>query len=207
MVRRSRSVTSRPNLTARSTSDRPQADWIAELAEPYLRGYTPAAEKGSGLEGYWFAAPSDKSAGASFRKESARKKASSRSSSERRPSFFVGYLLRAEEYTYLTAEAPECLVFVTLGEPGNPLHKQLVQPADGLLRKTYTYIGYLTHRPPRFAFFEDEPITMVRHRTMCDWPPEKHTHFSRNFFIETLAWLVRSGLVRKLAEAVGGAAR
>ncbi|MGH9792066.1 MAG: hypothetical protein ACRD5W_12725, partial [Candidatus Acidiferrales bacterium] len=31
------------------------------------------------------------------------------------------------------------------------------------------------------------------------WPPEKYQHYSRNFFIETLAWLVRSGLVRRLA--------
>jgi hypothetical protein len=42
---------------------------------------------------------------------------------------------------------------------------------------------------------------MVRHRTMRDWPEGKYRHFSRNFFIETLAWLVRSGLIRKLAEA------
>ncbi len=39
---------------------------------------------------------------------------------------------------------------------------------------------------------------MVRHQSMRDWPPEKYEHFSRNFFIETLAWLVRSGTVRKL---------
>jgi hypothetical protein len=30
---------------------------------------------------------------------------------------------------------------------------------------------------------------------MREWPPEKYQHFSGNFFIETLAWLVRSGLV------------
>ena len=35
---------------------------------------------------------------------------------------------------------------------------------------------------------------------MAAWPPEKREHLSRNFFIETLAWLVRSGLVRKLKE-------
>jgi hypothetical protein len=29
---------------------------------------------------------------------------------------------------------------------------------------------------------------------MREWPPEKFQHFSGNFFIETLAWLVRSGL-------------
>lgn len=35
---------------------------------------------------------------------------------------------------------------------------------------------------------------------MGDWPAEKREHMARNFFIETLAWLVRSGLVRKLKE-------
>ncbi len=90
---------------------------------------------------------------------------------------------------------------MTLGEPGSKLHERLVLPADGLLRTTHTYIGWLTHRPPRFVFFEDRFITMVRHRTMRDWPEGKYRHFSRNFFIETLAWLVRSGLIRKLAEA------
>jgi hypothetical protein len=40
---------------------------------------------------------------------------------------------------------------------------------------------------------------------MTEWPPEKYQHFSGNFFIETLAWLVRSGLVKKLCEASGNA--
>lgn len=41
---------------------------------------------------------------------------------------------------------------------------------------------------------------MARHTSMKSWPTEKREHLSRNFFIETLAWLVRSGLVRKLCE-------
>jgi len=41
---------------------------------------------------------------------------------------------------------------------------------------------------------------MARHVSMQAWPAEKHQHLSQNFFIETLAWLVRSGLVRKLRE-------
>jgi hypothetical protein len=39
---------------------------------------------------------------------------------------------------------------------------------------------------------------------MRDWPRGKYEHFSRNFFIESLAWLVRSGLVRKLPVEAGG---
>lgn len=41
---------------------------------------------------------------------------------------------------------------------------------------------------------------MARHASMKDWPTAKREHLSRNFFIETLCWLVRSGLVRKLRE-------
>jgi len=167
--------------------------WIAELAEPYLRGYVPVRERGTGLEGFWFVAAAAE--------EGKRKKGKGGKKANGPCRFFVGYLLRPEKFAYLNAEAPECLVFVTLGEPGSKLHERLVLPADGLLRTTHTYIGWLTHRPPRFVFFEDRFITMVRHRTMRDWPEGKYRHFSRNFFIETLAWLVRSGLIRKLAEA------
>lgn len=166
--------------------------WIAELAEPYLRGYVPVRERGMGLEGFWFVAAAGE--------ERKRKKGKQEKKANGPCLFFVGYLLRPEKFAYLKAETPACLVFVTLGEPGSKLHERLVLPADGLLRAKHTYIGWLTHRPPRFAFFEDRFITLVRHRTMRDWPEGKRGHFSRNFFIETLAWLVRSGLIRKLAE-------
>lgn len=43
---------------------------------------------------------------------------------------------------------------------------------------------------------------MARHGSMQAWPAEKYQHLSQNFFIETLAWLVRSGLVRKLKEEI-----
>ena len=42
--------------------------------------------------------------------------------------------------------------------------------------------------------------TVAAFSQASDWPPEKHEHYSRNFFIETLAWLVRSGLVRRLLQ-------
>jgi hypothetical protein len=85
------------------------------------------------------------------------------------------------------------------------LHKELVAREDSLLRKTAEYIGWLTHRPPRFAFFEDRDVVLVRHFSMRSWPEAKYQHYSRNFFIETLAWLVRSGLVAKLRGEETGA--
>jgi hypothetical protein len=75
-----------------------------------------------------------------------------------------------------------------------------VRAPESLLRKTFAYIRWLTHRLPRFVFFEERLPAMVRHLSMRDWPAEKYEHFSRNFFIETCAWLVRSGLVQRLRE-------
>jgi hypothetical protein len=66
------------------------------------------------------------------------------------------------------------------------------------LRKIAEYIGWLTHRPPRFSFFDSREVVLARHFSMRELPAAKRKHYSRNFFIETLAWLVRSGLVAKL---------
>jgi hypothetical protein len=49
--------------------------------------------------------------------------------------------------------------------------------------------------------FDDRDTVLIRHFSMREWPPENFQNFSRNFFIATLAWLVRSGLVRKLCDA------
>ena len=156
--------------------------WIAQLAEPYFRGYAPRVANEPQLTGCWFDAASTQQGGGAC-------------------GFFAGFLKDPQCYSYLQAQTPACLVFVWFREPGGALHKQLVTAQGSLLRKTHEYIGWLTHRPPRFALFENESVTMVRQQPLRDWPPDKYAHYARNFFIETLAWLVRSGLVKKLAEA------
>lgn len=168
--------------------------WIADLAEPYLRGYlaTKAADE---LTGYWFAPPQAK--GTLEGRNQASKKFPGPYG------FFVGYLRNAAEYGYLNGKAPECLVFVWFAELGGADHARLVAAPSSLLRKTHTYIGWLTHRLPRFELYADQFIALVRHRTMLDWPEDKHEHYSKNFFIETLAWLVRSGLVKGLKTGDG----
>jgi hypothetical protein len=157
--------------------------WIRPLAAPYLRGYRArsqsAAADGS-LRGTWFEAAGSRSG-------------------ERR-GFFVGYLIAENEFAYLEPQPPECVVFAFVAPVGGPPHRRLVRAPESLLRKTFGYIRWLTHRLPRFVFFENQFAALVRHRSMRDWPAEKHEHFSRNFFIETCAWLVRSGVVRKLKE-------
>lgn len=154
-------------------------DWIVELAEPYLRGYTPKAESRGGLRGYWFFSP-----------------ASGRGNQQ---GFFLGYLVKSAGWKFLTPMAPECVAFSFVKPVGGAAHKALVAREGALFRSTFEYIRWLTHRPPRFQFFEDEVPALIRHIPLSAWPAKRIEHYSRNFFTETLAWLVRSALVRRLA--------
>jgi hypothetical protein len=163
-------------------------EWIRPLATPYLRGYRAAPERTGNTRGYYFLHPGAMQQAKKRNTESTRWPAG----------FFVGYLVDVTGFEFLSPQPPECLVYILVGPPGSNLHRTLVSAPGSLLRKTFDYIRLLTHRPPRFVFHESEQVAMVRHQSMTDWPPEKYEHFSRNFFIETLAWLVRSGIVRKL---------
>lgn len=154
--------------------------WVRELARPYLRGYHSARASGGGLHGFWFACKS-------------------RSKDRTECGFFVGYLADSQAWPFLNAEPPECVVFAYVRPIGGAAHQRLVGAPDGLVRRTFEYIRWLTHRPPRFQFFDNQLPALIRHRSMRGWPRDKYDHYSRNFFIETLAWLVRSGLVRRLA--------
>ena len=85
-------------------------------------------------------------------------------------------------------------------EPAHsPSHRRLVAVSDSLLRRTTEYIRWLTHRPPRFEFFPEESAALVRHIPEREWPESRTAHYARNFATETLAWLVRSALVRRLS--------
>lgn len=196
--------------------------WIRELASPYLKGYRAIAASDDGLSGYWFlaggsAAQGDVS-GHDFSRAVRRSKfmrlqplggstqvlnriASEGAKSHPQTGFFAGYLNEAQrKFSFLKPEPPECVVFAWVRPPGSDLHRRLVREPGSLVRKTFEYIRWLTHRPPRFVFHENEEAAMARHASMKDWPVAKREHLSRNFFIETLCWLVRSGLVRKLRE-------
>jgi hypothetical protein len=159
-------------------------EWIRALATPYLRGYKSRAERSNGLRGYSFRckAPDGKS---EF-------------------GFFVGYLIEPTKFAYLKSSPPECLIFASVEPIGGALHRDQVVDAQGTLRWTSGYIRWLTHRPPRFDFFENQQAALVRHFSMRDWPTEKYQHFAGNFFTETLAWLVRSGIVRRWREMAAG---
>jgi hypothetical protein len=169
--------------------------WIRDLATPYLRDYRLIAARERGLQGYWFIA----GAPAEFKSTSA-SDASPRVT-KAQFGFFVGYLTEVEgKFAFLHPEPPECLICAWISPVNGALHRRLVHQQGSLVRKTFEYIRWLTHRPPRFVFHEGKAAAMARHASMKGWPQAKRQHFSRNFFIETLAWLVRSGLVRKLKE-------
>ncbi len=166
--------------------------WIRDVAQPYLRGFRPVAQPGGGLRGFWFLRPV----------------AGKVSGMHRSPAlavlppqaagFFVGFLLDEVSCPYLEARPPEAIVFAFVHPVGGLLHRRLVAPTDSLFRNTYGYIRWLTHRPPRFELYAEELTALVRHGSMRPWPARKYIHYSHNFFVETLAWLVRSGLVRRL---------
>jgi hypothetical protein len=158
--------------------------WIRTLAAPYLWGYRAVRETRGALRGYRFFVPGAPPTRA-------------------RRGFFVGHLIDPAGHQFLRPQPPECIVFVFIEQVSSALYRHLVTEEGSLLRRTAEYIGWLTHRPPRFALFESRDTVLIRHFSMGGWPPEKHQHFSGNFFIETLAWLVRSGLVRKLISESG----
>ena len=169
-------------------------DWIATLAEPYLRGYISRLERGAVLQGCRFFAPGSASAPLS--------RGSSRAPRRSHPvsaGFFAGFLTDSSGLAFLNARPPECVLFCFVEPVGSTFHRRLVQNPESLVRRTAEYIRWLTHRPPRFEFFAGERAALVRHASMREWPRSKHQHLSRNFFVETLAWLVRSALVRRLA--------
>jgi hypothetical protein len=175
--------------------------WIRALAQPYLHGYRAlAASPGEGLRGWWFLAPGPRAARTGRAKAGKR---NPRANTAPQIGFFVGYLTDSTAFAFLPCNAPECGIFAFVQPATSAAHRGLVRAEGALVRRTFTYIRWLTHRPPRFQFFERELPALIRHRPLNDFPAERHEHFSRNFFIETLAWLVRSGLVRKLAEETG----
>ena len=192
-VRRSRIF---PAATTRESpvsadSARWSCDWIPSLAEPYLRGYSPELETGGSLLGYRFLAPG------SAALNTAGKKARSGTPESSAAGFFIGYLLDAR-LSFLKASAPEFLIFCFLEPVGGSVHGRVVSEPDSLMRRTAEYIRWLTHHPPRFELFADEHAALVRHIPLKDWPAERIEHYARNFTIETLAWLVRSALIRRI---------
>ncbi len=171
--------------------------WIRELARPYLRPFRPLQQTGR-LCGWWFlCTPGGRGA-------ARRPRATAEGLPPQAAGFFVGHLLDATACPPLHGQPPEAVVFAFVHPVSGELHDRLVAAPDSLFRKTFDYIRWLTHRPPRFELHLQALAALVRHESLRDRPTRMRQRSSRNFFIETLAWLVRSGLVRRLYEECGG---
>jgi hypothetical protein len=169
-------------------------DWVPALAEPYLRGYAVRTEAGESLLGYRFLAQPAAAPQSTQRSRGAREALFA--------GFFIGYLLDPRDFAFLKPTTPEFLVFCFLEPVGGRSHRRLVGEPDSLMRRTAEYIRWLTHHPPRFELYADEHAALVRHIPIQEWPAGRTEHYARNFTIETLAWLVRSALIRRLPEEI-----
>jgi hypothetical protein len=121
--------------------------------------------------------------------------------------FFIGYLLEPGALPFLKATPPEFLVFCFVEPLAGRFHRRVVSEPDSLMRRTTEYIRWLTHHTPRFELFPEEHAALVRHVPTKEWPSGRTEHYARNFLIETLAWLVRSALVRRLPGEILAAER
>ncbi len=153
-----------------------RAGWLVELARPYLRGYEVYPNTSGGLWGYFFKRPAGRIG----------------------LGFFAGFLLSPHHRAYLSVETPACLVFAFVHPVSWPVHRRLVQAKESLFRRTASYISWLTPRKPRWQFLEDKLPALYRAESMDEWPRRRYEHYARNFFTESFALLVRSGLVREL---------
>jgi len=130
----------------------------------------------------------------------ARKKGRQAAAESPSAGFFIGYLLEARGLSFLKPTPPEFLVFCFIEPLGGRFHRRLVSEPESLMRRTVEYIRWLTHHPPRFELFAEERAALVRHLSTQEWPAARTEHYARNFTIETLAWLVRSALIRRLPD-------
>lgn len=170
-------VTPSRHAESRQRQDVSAPTWIRELARPYLRGYRARPQTGSHRVGWVF---------------------QRRLAAQAQAGFFVGYLSRWPGEVASELAVPGAMVSAFLRPVGSPAFYRFVAAEQSLFRWTSTYINWLTHRPPRFAFSPTQEECLWRYCSRSRWPESRWEHYARNFFIETLALLVRSGLVRRL---------
>ncbi len=149
--------------------------WLEELAGGYLREYgVVAPERRGGLWGY------------TFQTKRTRQGAG----------FFVGFL--TGKRAGLTLHPPECTVLAYVRPARSKLHQELVRQPGSVFRRSYELLTKYTNRRPRYEFRENDWVALLRHQPLAAFLPDEEEKYARNFFMETLALLVRSGLPAKL---------
>lgn len=162
------------------------SSWLLELAAGYLLGYPSRAERRPSRWGY------------RFEKRLRRHRAG----------FFVGFLTRAPKWRggpFATPCAPpECVVFAFLEPTAGGLRKRLVEGEGGDFRRAYDLLTKYTARWPRWEFREAQGPPLLRRVSLHEFPARQRAKYARNFFKETLALVVRSGLPAELLARPGG---
>ncbi|MDA2913183.1 hypothetical protein MYX77_04350 [Acidobacteriia bacterium AH_259_A11_L15] len=159
------------------------ADWLEELAAGYLLQFRVVPERRRALWGYSF----------------------TRAGGKGRAGIFVGFLTREPNWArgpFAPAfNPPECVVFAFVEPAEGRLHQRWVRAPGSLFRSSYELLTKYTARPPRWEFREAQGPALVRRVALAEFPPRERAKYARNFFMETLAILVRSGLPERLAQA------
>lgn len=158
--------------------------WLPGLAASYLREFPECKPVESG--GLW-----------GYRYE--------RTEGRARVGFFAGFLTArprgAPRSSVTPLEPPECAIFAYVQPTGSPLHRGLIGREASLFRRSFELLTKYTARRPRFEFSEKGPWALIRHTPLAGFPAGDREKYARNFFVETLALVVRSNLPAKLGSA------
>ncbi len=155
--------------------------WLPELASGYLPQYRRVPQCRADQWGYGFQAQRGRS----------------------RAGIFVGFMTRPPGWPlgpFAPAfRPPECLVYAFVEPATGPLHRQLVGAPGSLFRLSYALLTKYTARRPRWEFYEEQGPALVRRLAVADFPRSRREKYALNFFMESLALVVRSGLPDSLA--------
>ena len=95
---------------------------------------------------------------------------------------------------FLSPQAPECVVAAFARPARSALHKKMVGAKESLFRVSHQRVAKYTPRAPRWELRERAELALARRTPLEAFPADDAEKYARNFFIESLALLVRSGL-------------
>ena len=157
-----------------------ECPWLRELAAGYLRGFKSFPGQTKERWGFCFVL------------KGARQPAPMQSG---QAGIFVGFLTAAPRGKEAPAlNPPECVVGAFVRPARSALHKKLVAAKGSLFRLSYQRVAKYTARAPRWELRERAELALARHAPLAAFPADDAEKYARNFFIESLALLVRSGL-------------
>lgn len=155
--------------------------WLGELACSYLPRFRKSSERRAQRWGYRF----------------------QRTLGRNRTGFFVGFLSRPPGWAFgpfaPPCRPPECVVYAFVEPAGGRLHQALVRRRGSLFRSSYDLLTKYTARPPRWEFYEDQGASLARRFSLADFPRGQRDKHALNFFMESLALLLRSSLPDSLS--------